>query len=204
MTLKDLIIPFFTILVVILQSLFSLVSKWIDVTQKKEDHKQELRTIHFNRKIEVGEILIGRWTLLIRNLDNITSFFKKFDLRYYADVELYNAAADKQIAMNQKIDEFVLSDKNYFYAYFDDTVMNITGITEASSSMAKHRELLLAIMNKRVMLGIIDDEDDEGKQEVWEMMRDYDKALKDFLQDGRTLKAQYKNCCTAVRKELEP
>lgn len=64
-----------TVSVQFINYLSTVHSKALDERQKQEDRKQELRKLFFTRKLEAGEIVVARVTLMINQLHQIHAYY---------------------------------------------------------------------------------------------------------------------------------
>ena len=204
MSLKDWIIPLFTVLVVILQSLFSLVSKWIDVSQKKDDHRQELRKIYFQRKLEVGEAVIGRWVLLMRHMRAVRDFYAT----YRVDKEEMDSASTEAFAKHnqfdrEQLDGIFASEKNPFLTYFDEGILTDAQVKIADEYNANKLKIR-GLIRKRIRIDYLDPNEEDPLVLVSGVSKEYSEALKALVASHDKYVRVLKEACAAIRKELNP
>ncbi|MBH8559855.1 hypothetical protein [Hymenobacter negativus] len=125
--LSNLIIPIVSLLgsvaVVLISTWGNLKSKSIDVKEKFEDRKQELRKIYISRKLDAGEAIIGRYTQFIQQLDLFNSYLA-FVNSDKPNVVFEYGGIDISIQAENLLALSLYNEKNHSYFYYNNDSTN--------------------------------------------------------------------------------
>ena len=139
-----------TVLVQFINYLSTIHSKALDERQKQEDRKQELRKLFFTRKLEAGEMVVARTTLVINQLHQIHAYYATFDGSNYNDT--YNTARLQELREEQRRVNAVLSgDTNFSLLYF----ARLPTYEQTENESVKHNRLLTELVHLENEIGVL-------------------------------------------------
>lgn len=193
-----------SISVVLISAAANIWSKMIDVEQKRQDRSWEFNKAYITRKMDAGELIIGRNNLIIsraRTLENLLTAFVG-DFGYY-----YESGAAK---IDKEIDEsnsLLLTDKASYRLYFDteEDSENLASISQQcdivmNSILAKLEEMksLVARMDEKGIISV----EQSNKSKFLEINNELQPLLNEYLQKSSAFKKLLLDSCKYFRSEM--
>ncbi|MCR5889253.1 hypothetical protein LRS06_16065 [Hymenobacter sp. J193] len=112
-----------SLVVVLITSCVTLVSKRIDAQQKRDEHLLALQKIYLTRKIEVAEKTVGRWNLHISKLNWAHNYYSNLDLSKNVTDTEFQIQENIANVINAKVIDIQFSSDDYQNVYFDNIVL---------------------------------------------------------------------------------
>lgn len=170
-------------------------TKAIDERQKQEDRKQELRKLYLSKKLEAGEVVVARATLMTQLLHFMHSYYSTLDASEYNDD--FNATRHQRLQNElDRINAILLSDKNAGLLYY----ARLPNYNKTEEEMVRHNRLLTEMChldNEVDMIFKLFNETDDlrSKQNIRASMVEKGTEMQDKIEE-------YLQCNTLVRNLL--
>ena len=181
-------------------------SKRVDAEQRQEDRQQDLRKIYVLRKLEVGESVIGRWTLLINKLKWFDYNYSKYGFDEQPEAEEYQELLAQERDINKSIDAANYTDKNPYYTYFKYDIEGAGGDAIANEHNDLRSQLITILDARATIVSMIGPEyassSEAIKHSYQTKKEEYEKLLPRYLQANRSLRKYLMQCCTDLRNDL--
>lgn len=195
-----------TISVQFINYLSTVHSKALDERQKQEDRKQELRKIFFTRKLEAGEIVAARVTLLINQLHQIHAYYATFDASDHNNG--YNTARLEEIREEQRrVNMAITADKNFSLLYF----ARLSTYNQVENESVKHNRLLTELVHLEneidALVQLFHESGESGErdsitQRAIDKAKERDEKLVDYLNSNTEWRRLLLESCDELYRQL--
>lgn len=195
-----------TVLVQFINYISNVHSKTIDEQQKQEDRKQELRKLFFARKLEAGELVVSRTTLLVNQLHQIHAYYATFDGADYNDA--YNNNRLEELREDQRlVNAAITADKNFSLLYF----ARLATYEQTENESVKHSRLLTELVHLANEIGALIQQFEElgenvDRSEITQaaIAKDSETSakLKEYLASNTELRRLLLESCDEIYRQL--
>lgn len=195
------------VIVVLVSSATNLWSKKIDVQQRSADHNQELRKIYVARKLEAGEAVIGRWTLILNKLNWLYQLYSMHNFDTEPNEAQFQEAANEEARIDSSIEASKYTDKNYYYFYFELEIPepDIIGLMQRHDFVRGQLMDVLSERNeiKQMLMGGNPGGVTQGLEHSLKLKREeFDVILQQYLQANADARNLILAGCTGLKQQM--